>query len=148
MNKKYSNMDTNNIRLPPCTGIIIIDNDQTILVSTKRGNQSFPKGKRHRNETVLEAAWRELKEETGLDNRHIDLIEDYYIDELSDKGNLSIRYFVGLLKTDIKINKFTFDTNELACVGWYNIIDALESNFLKKARKIILLEVWEKIENS
>jgi len=30
----------------PCAGIIVFDSDKTILVSTNRGNHSFPKGKR------------------------------------------------------------------------------------------------------
>ena len=49
----------------PCAGIIVFDNDKTILVQTKAGRFSFPKGKRNKSESELETAWRELQEETG-----------------------------------------------------------------------------------
>ena len=138
----------NNIIIPPCAGIIVINNDKTVLVSTKMGNLSFPKGKRHKNETTYDTAWRELTEETGIDSSHVDLIADYYIDEISRKGFVSVRYFVGILKKTATFDDFKFDPEELSNVAWYNIIDALESTFLKENRKDILLKVWTKIENN
>ena len=80
--------------IPPCAGIIVINVDETVLVSTQNGNYSFPKGKRNKNETSLETAWRELGEETGLEKKHVKLIDDFTIDELSDKGNIAIRYYI------------------------------------------------------
>lgn len=36
------------LKNPPCSGIIIINDDEVILVSTSIGNYSFPKGKKNR----------------------------------------------------------------------------------------------------
>ena len=127
-------------KLTPCAGIIVFNTDQTILVSTDRGNFSFPKGKRNKTETNIQAAWRELEEETGLTNDHVRLFNDIYFDEKTDKGYLSVRYFVGVL---IKpIDKFKFDKNELANVAWYKIDDAIRIEKFKKSRKDILTDAY------
>jgi 8-oxo-dGTP pyrophosphatase MutT (NUDIX family) len=123
---------------PPCCGIIVFNNDKTVLVSTDRGNFSFPKGKRHRNETDLETAWRELEEETGLTKDHVKLVDDYWLDEFSQKGNISVRYFVAELTKNI--DEFKFDPKELSSVAWYSISDAIELEKFVDRRKKILLE--------
>lgn len=129
----------------PCAGIIVFysnnDIDQTILVSTKAGYFSFPKGKRHKLETSLQAAWRELEEETGLTSIDVNLINENYLDECSSrKGKVSIRYWVGYLnKTKPEIK---FDHDELAHVAWYSIDEALKIEKFKDARKKILNEAY------
>ena len=130
---------------PSCAGIIIFNNDETVLVNTKFGNYSFPKGKKNKGENLIDVAWRELEEETGLRKDQVNLIDDYFIDELSNRGNPSVRYFVGI--TNEKINKFIFDTEELENVGWYTIEKALEIAKFKNIRKQILKQAYEKISN-
>ena len=128
---------------PPCAGIIVFSEGKTVLVATSYGNHSFPKGKRHRNETHLECAWRELQEETGLTKDNVTLIDDnFYLDERTAKGNLSVRYFVGMLTT--KINKFTFDPKELENVSWFTIDEALHIEKFKSERKEILKLAFDK----
>ena len=129
----------------PCSGIIVFDKDKTILVATKLGNFSFPKGKRDKGETDLETAWRELREETGLTSEHVQLITNEYFDELSSKGNPSIRYFVGRLVKQLDI--ITFDEEELATVAWYGIDEALSLIKFKTERKNILVEAHKKYQN-
>lgn len=131
----------------PCAGIIVFNNIsdldfETILVNTKVGNFSFPKGGRHKLETPIEAAWRELKEETGLTQEHVTLIDEDFIDELSNKGFASVRYFVGYLTQKKPI--ITFDKDELEQACWYSIKDALEIKKFKNARKEILIKAYEK----
>lgn len=128
--------------LPPCAGIIVINSDETILVSTKTGNYSFPKGKKEGKETTLETAWRELFQETGLDEKNVQLIENFTIDELSDKGNLAIRYFVGII-TNLP-TKLTFDENELKNCEWVKVVDAYELEKLKPRRKEILKQAYQR----
>jgi len=144
-NKKHS-MSTK--KRPHCAGIIVFDKNRTVLVSTERGHFSFPKGKRNKDETEIDAAWRELEEETGLTKNNVELIyldaekmESYCLDEYSDKGNLSIRYFVGKLVNPIK--KFKFDPTELANVQWYTIEDAMNLDKFKQSRKNILQEAYK-----
>lgn len=44
--KNIKNTIINMLTNPPCSGIIIINNDEVILVNTSTGNYSFPKGKK------------------------------------------------------------------------------------------------------
>ena len=129
--------------IPPCSGIIVIDLDKTILVSTKNGNYSFPKGKKNKGETSLDTAWRELEEETGLSKENVEIIDDYQIDENSNKGNIAIRYYVGkLIKHP---NKLTYDPDELQNVEWIQIDKAYKIEKFKNRRKEILKQVYEKM---
>jgi 8-oxo-dGTP pyrophosphatase MutT (NUDIX family) len=51
----------------PCAGIIVFSGTHTILVKKRKSRSlSFPKGKREKDESDINAAWRELFEETGL----------------------------------------------------------------------------------
>lgn len=127
----------------PCAGIIVFDGDKTILVSTHQGNFSFPKGKRNKNESDIETAWREFEEETGITKEHVELVDDFYLDETSAKGFPSVRYFVGKLVG--QVNNFKFDTKELANVGWYSISDVMKIDKIKTARKKILEQAFQKI---
>ncbi len=47
-------------------GIILNPKGEIILVSQKGGSWSFPKGKHHLGETLLETAKREIREECGV----------------------------------------------------------------------------------
>ena len=56
---------------------IIVTNDTKHVVWCKRYGQDawqFPQGGIHQDETLEEALFRELKEETGLDKAHVDVI--------------------------------------------------------------------------
>ena len=56
---------------------IIVANDNNHLVWCKRYGQNawqFPQGGIHQDETLEQALFRELKEETGLDPMHVDVI--------------------------------------------------------------------------
>ena len=127
----------------PCAGIIVFDQDNTILVRTSHGNHSFPKGKREKGESYIVAAWRELQEETGLTQMHIELLDNVFFDELSGKGNPSVRYFVGRLT--VEIDSFTFNKNELENVSWVNVNDAYKIEKFKDSRKAILKEAYNKL---
>jgi len=129
--------------VPPCSGIIVIDNDKTVLVSKKNGNYSFPKGKKNKGETSLDTAWRELNEETGLSKENVEIIDDFIIDENSNKGNIAIRYYVGkLIKNPIKL---TYDADELQNVEWIQIDKAYKIEKFKNRRKEILKQAYEKV---
>jgi len=124
----------------PCSGFIIFSQDKTktVLVETHMGNLSYPKGKRKKGEIYMETALRELEEETGLTEDDIDIIKDVFLDELSNKSNPSVRYFLAYIK-DEKY-KFIFDSEELMDVEWYDRENILLFNNIKNSRKLILNE--------
>lgn len=85
-------------------------------------------------------AWRELQEEIGLTHNDVELSSGVCFDEKTNKGSLSVRYFVGHLTKEKHV--FTFDTTELAHVDWYSIDNALNQNKLRESRKNILLQAY------
>lgn len=128
-------------KIPPCVGVIVFDKDRTILVCTDHGNYSFPKGKRNKGETDLQTGLRELEEETGLTKDHIELIDDFTLDEMSRKGNLSVRYFVAKLVKEHK--KITFDKSELEAVEWIDVTKAYKLEKFVDRRKEILQKAYD-----
>lgn len=125
----------------PCAGVIVFDQNKTILVCTERGNYSMPKGKRNKGETDLQTALRELEEETGLTKNHIELIDDFVLDEMNEKGNLTIRYYVAKLTKEIKT--LTFDEGELDNVEWIDIEKAHKLEKFMDRRKEILQKAYD-----
>ena len=137
---------------PPCSGIIVINpNNETILVSTKYDNFSFPKGKRKKGEISIDTAWREFNEETGLTKEDIELIkgpDDNYVtlSENSNRNNIATQYFVGKLITTPK--SFQFDPDELKTVVWVNVDDACSLDKLKDRRKELLKQASAFLEKN
>ena len=48
-------------------GAVVFDNDKVLVIKQRAGHWGFPKGHVEGNETELETAKREIKEETNLD---------------------------------------------------------------------------------
>lgn len=129
-----------------CAGVIVIYQNQTVLVETPRGHLSFPKGKRKKDETNLQAALREMEEETGITADQITLIEDHFVDELSKKGVPNIRYFIAYLNS--KVSKFTWDPEELSNVKWYQIDQIQDLPNLKSSRQLVFQKVLKIIQSN
>ncbi|HEY5663500.1 MAG TPA: NUDIX domain-containing protein [Ilumatobacter sp.] len=63
-------------------GVIIVVRraDGSVLAFERRdvpGQWQLPQGGIEQGETITLAAWRELREETGLDERHVDLVGEH-----------------------------------------------------------------------
>jgi 8-oxo-dGTP pyrophosphatase MutT (NUDIX family) len=127
----------------PCAGVIVFDKNKTILVCTEKGYYSMPKGKRKRYETDIQTALRELEEETGLTVSHIELLNDFQLDEINDKGHLTVRYFVAKLVREH--TTFVFDINELDKVEWIDIEQAYKLEKFLDRRKNILRKAHEEL---
>jgi 8-oxo-dGTP pyrophosphatase MutT (NUDIX family) len=128
-----------NNKYVPCAGFVVFSPDfkRTILVKTYAGRLSFPKGKRHKGETDMETALREMEEETGLSADDITLLANgSYIDELSNKGNATVRYFICRINEDKP--RFIFDDHDLAEVKWYDCSKVKSIDSIKNTRKNVL----------
>jgi bis(5'-nucleosidyl)-tetraphosphatase len=119
-----------------CNGFIILNKEKTKCLLVKANNWGFPKGKKEKNETDMECALRELREETSLTEDDIEI--DTNIDmlyEISNKGKKSVGFFVAYSnKTKVKIQ----DINELNDIGWFTIDESLKLLEGIKNRKELL----------
>lgn len=103
-------------------GCIIINNDKVLLIFERRRDYwGFPKGHVENNETEIETALREVKEETGLDviiDENIRYESNYIVDGTINK---QVIYYLAssknnrVIKQDSEIEKYkwcTFDEAE------------------------------------
>ena len=154
-----------------CAGVIVIRSSDyaTVLVKTfgKYSLLSFPKGKidniipqRDNNsieykETILEAAFRELLEETGITGNML-TYSKYPLFEYNKKGNVNITYLIGILNPDIHdLTNYDFkptDKTEISSVKWYkpktiyflseSVFPNLENKFIIKLSNILKMKIY------
>lgn len=127
-----------------CAGVFIVkDGGQiphVLLVESKRKNYqySFPKGKRNKGESTLDAAKRELYEETGLAEEDYEIFpEKWYVEHRSDTGKPHIVYYMAHLKNyDAILNPI--DTKEIISARWFTPeeIYAMRRSFYLQRRQI------------
>ena len=103
-------------------GCIIIENNKVVLIQQKKGNWGFPKGRIEKNETEVETAIREVKEETNLDVK-IEDPDKKYIDTYFAKKNefKEVIYFLAKrIGGEIKPQE-----NEIKNVEWVDLSEAI-----------------------
>jgi len=105
----------------------------TLLIQMWGGHWSFPKGHVENNETEIETAKREIKEETNLD-----VVLDTRFREVSTyspKINVikDVVFFIGIAKCDNVINQ----ASEVKDSKWVEITDALNLVTFENDRKIL-----------
>ena len=121
-------------------GTIIIDDDKALIIKQKQGFYGFPKGHMEKNETEIETAIRETKEETNIDvltdeTKRYSL--NYVIDNKIDK---EVVYYLAkpLNKNIIKQES---EINDILWVDIDKVIDILTFNNLKELWKKVLKEI-------
>lgn len=104
-----------------CGCIIIKDNQVLLIFEKRRQYWGFPKGHVEQNETEIETATREVKEEVGL-NVVIDPEKRYEMNYIiKDKIEKYTIYFLAM--TDSK--NIVLQGNEIEDAKWCNFEDAL-----------------------
>ena len=127
-----------------CGAIIFNEKNKVLVIKHNAGHWDFPKGHVEENETEIETAKREVKEETNLD---IEIIGNYrYKITYSPKEGVmkDVIYFIARnTSNNVKIQE-----KEVSDYGWYNYSDALDiltfdmaKNLLKKAYKDLKKEI-------
>jgi len=124
-----------NINKEKSCGCIVIENEQVMLIYDNNGNWGFPKGHMEENETEIETAKRETKEETNIEVS-IDENKRYEIEYETSKGiEKTVVYFVARKLT----GKETPQKGEVDAIKWYSYEEAFEvltydnvKNVLKK----------------
>ena len=122
-------------------GTIIIDNDKVLLIQQKQGFYGFPKGHVEGNETEVETAIRETKEETNLDvvvdeSKRFEI--SYIVNDNIDK---KVVYFLAKLTGENNIIAQEEEINEVLWVDIDKAEDILTFDNLKELWKEVLKEV-------
>lgn len=129
-----------------CGAVVIRKKDNkidTLLIQMLGGHWSFPKGHVENNETEIETALREIKEETNLD-----VVVDTRFREIttySPKPEVlkDVIYFIAISKGD----NYTIQETELKAAKWVDIYEAV-SNVTYEDDKKILKKAIKYIENN
>lgn len=149
VNESYDDIDPTITK--NSAGVALIYDGKILLVhptngTWQRGICGIPKGKMEDGEDPIEAALRELKEETGIVLRQNQLLpEPYVVDMYNKKGivDRQLIYFechidnlseIGI--TDIKLPKSMLQLEEIDWAKFVNIIDAYP--IISRAQMIIL----------
>jgi 8-oxo-dGTP pyrophosphatase MutT (NUDIX family) len=130
----------------PCAGVIVFDPSMTkvVLIATHNDVWGFPKGKREKTDrSVVDAALRELEEESGLSITDIKLISTETIVENSRRGNPATEYFVGVLFNHSP-NFNPKDVDEIKCV---KLVTFEQANKLLDERRQQSLQTAQLIAN-
>ena len=119
-------------------GCIIINDNKVLLINDTNGNWGFPKGHVEENETDIETAIRETKEEVNLDVE-VDENRKYTIKYKTDRDTLkTVVYFVAKIKGG-EIKPQIGEVNE---IKWLDFNEAMQKityeNVKEVFRKIII----------
>jgi len=111
-------------------GIILFKKEKNILktlIVKQKSNLHFslPKGHHKQNENEWQAALRELKEETGIENVELlvsrKLKENYTFNQNNKKYLKTVTYFIGKLLNNKNNKKNNFFKTEIQKVMWVNV---------------------------
>ena len=114
-------------------GCIIIDNGKVLLVKQTAGHWGFPKGHVESNETEIETAIRETKEETNLSVEIVSNARytmEYVIDEDIHK---EVVYFIAKETT----NNVIAQESEISDIKWFSFKEALETISFDNAKALL-----------
>lgn len=126
---------------------------QVLLIKGKKNIYGFPKGCQEPNESIIETAFRELKEESGIEEIFINHLDLYPFKESKKKlcnetNEYYIKlnyYFIGILQNKYYDVSLIPDINEISGIGWYDIKDT--QHLLEKNRYSILQSAIDVVFN-
>ena len=114
-------------------GCIIIDDDKVLLIKQTKGHWGLPKGHVEANETELETAARETKEETNLDVQ-IDETKRYTMEYVNDKGNL--KEVVLFIAKPVSKDTIPQET-EVSEIKWLSFEEAIETITYDNSKELL-----------
>lgn len=114
-------------------GAIIIKDSKVLLIQQTDGNWGFPKGHVENEETEVETAIREVKEETNIDVE-IDKKHKYIINYKLPNGNMKevVFFMAKPINSDIKPQE-----EEITSIEWVKIQDAENKLSFENTRELL-----------
>jgi bis(5'-nucleosidyl)-tetraphosphatase len=110
---------------------------KVLVILHREGNHwGFPKGKANPGELPLQAAAREIKEETGLEIVEVlcekPLTEQYQFRRKKDFIVKTVQYFPALVDGELKIQQ-----EEIREAKWLSVAEAMQQLTFREARHIL-----------
>ena len=132
MSKDKSLNTNNDIQKEKACGCIIINDNKVLLIKQTQGHWGFPKGHVEKNETEIETAIREVKEETNLDVE-VDENKRYTMEYMMDNGKLKqvVLFIAKCIGGEIKAQECEVDS-----IRWFNFNEALETITYENTREL------------
>ena len=122
-------------------GVAVFRNEEVLLVKRKKapykGQWSIPGGKHRLGETVIQAASRELMEETGVEVNDLTLVEIVDIIVPDQVGRILYHYCVADYKAEWKSGECS-PGDDAQDVKWFNLKKLNSLSMSDKTKKIIL----------
>ena len=117
-----------------------------LIIKHRKGHWAFPKGHAEKGETKLEAALRELKEETGIKKINLlkktVMVKEVY--KFTGTKGVKILKKVNYFIAEAKSKKVKIDENEITNFRWCTLKAGMEritfeesKSVLKKADKVV-----------
>lgn len=120
-------------------GCVIIKDKKVLLVKQVQGHWGFPKGHVENNETEIETAIREVKEETNLDVE-VDASKRYDMEYITDKGNLKQVVFFIAKYIGGEVEAQECEVNEIKWFDFDKAVETITYNNTKDLLKKIIRE--------
>ncbi|MCX6717458.1 MAG: NUDIX domain-containing protein [Candidatus Taylorbacteria bacterium] len=123
-----------------------------LLIKHTNGEVWIPKGKLESEESQIDAAYREIKEEVGIEYdqlRYIDLCAtDSYSYDIDEKQVMHKDLYINVFSVETKLTPHPTDWHDLDSVDWYpysNALDIIAFNKLelKKAYEIFMKSIHQ-----
>jgi len=115
-------------------GFVVVYKNKYLIIHSRKGHWDLPKGHVEKGETLLQAAKREVLEETGIKVKRIKGFEhkiDYTFKE-KETIHKKVHFFLGeALSDDIKVNE------ELLEAIWLPYEDSIEKMTYWQAKEVV-----------
>ncbi|MCX8154710.1 MAG: NUDIX domain-containing protein [Candidatus Micrarchaeota archaeon] len=130
-------------------GIILMKQNKILVLRNRKGHLDFPKGHIEEGESIIEAALREFREETGLDTEKIEIIEnlkytlEYPVIEKGEIQRKRVYLFLAIYRgdDDIKLSK------EHVNYYWLELDEKIEEKFKYREHKELIRKVLKDIKS-
>lgn len=117
-----------------CYGCIIVENNKVLLVQESEGHWGLPKGHVEGNETEVETAKREVKEETNLDVEILDPSKKFELNYIIEPDIDKTVYLFPAKVVNGEIKRQESEINE---IRWVPVEEAVTVITYENAKKML-----------
>lgn len=114
-------------------GCTIIENNKILLIKHQKGHWGFPKGHMEKDETPMQTAIREVKEETNIDVEILSKKEYTEIYTTQEEVHRKVVYFIAKkIGGELKPQE-----SEVEIVKWFNFEEAMQTLTYEESKQIL-----------